>query len=118
MKRKEGNFTNVSPFPMEKAVTGCAPSPLLEIRKAVGGLSRSTALMDQKGLRLHRIGDIKVEVISCTTLNTTNGAVMCSDLLNCTEEVFATEITPQGVIEFQRLTLRWDRQALPLHPMS
>ena len=57
-------------------------------------------------LMLKEIGEVEIEVSPHATLNTTNRVVVCHDLLNCTEEEFATEVAPLGVIACQRLTVR------------
>ena len=49
--RKEDDFAKVSPFLIEKVLTGCAGSGVQNIRKIAGGLLIET-LNDQQGLRL------------------------------------------------------------------
>ena len=51
---------------------------------------------DQQGsrlLKLQKIGDIEVGVVSHITLNTTKELVVCRGLLKCIEEEIATELT-------------------------
>ena len=54
------------------------------------------------------IGDIEVEVVSNTTLNTTKRVLVRRELLNAAEEEIATELAPQGVIACRRLTVQRD----------
>ena len=82
--------------------------------KAAGGLLVEI-LNKQQGsrlLKMQKIQDIEVEVVPHTILNTTQRLVVCSDLLKCTEEEIATEMTSQGVIVCRRLTVGMDRQTL------
>ena len=65
-----------------------------DIRKIVGGLLIEI-LVGQQGARLavmKMIGDIGTEVSPHTTLNITNGVVVCHDLLNCAEPVSYTHL--------------------------
>ena len=56
-----------------------------------------------KLLKLQKIGDIYLEVVPYTTLNTTTGVLVFRDLLraNCTEEKITFELALQGVITCQ-----------------
>ena len=56
-----------------------------------------------KTTQAENVGDIDVEFIPHTTLNTTSGVLVCTDLLNLTEEEIATELAPQGDIACRRL---------------
>ena len=67
-----------------KAVTGFAGSTVQDIRKSAGGLLVE-GLNDLQGSRLlnmQKIGNIEVEFVPHTTLNTTNGVVVCLSLIH------------------------------------
>lgn len=115
VKRKEGNFEKVSPFLIEKCINTWAGSAIRDIKKTPTGLLLETfnENQGQKLLELKKIGTIDVEVNAHGTLNTCKGVVVCSDLLNCSEEEIARELASQGVIACRRLTMRRDGQIIP-----
>ena len=115
VKRKEGNFEKVSPFLIEKCINTWAGSAIRDIKKTPTGLLLETFNENQrqKLLELKKIGTIDVEVNAHGTLNTCKGVVVCSDLLNCSEEEIARELASQGVIACRRLTMRRDGQIIP-----
>ena len=86
VQRKEGDFTKVNLFLIGKAVIGCPGPAVQDIRKSAGGLLVES-LNDQQGSRLikmQKIGDIEVDVVPHTTLNTTKGVRAVSYTHLCT----------------------------------
>ena len=76
----------ISPFLIEKAVSGCSGSAVQDNTKAAVGVLVET-LNDQQGwrlLKMQKIRNVEVEVVPHTTLNTMNGVAMRRDLLNRT----------------------------------
>ena len=105
----------MSSFVIEKTVTGCARSSVIDFRKTAGCLMIETQT-DQEGARLimlKKISEKEVEMSLHATVNTTKGVVLCRDLLNSTEEEIATELAPQRLIASERLTVRREGQTLP-----
>lgn len=115
VKRTEGNFDKVSPFIIERSISTCAGSAVKDIQKTSSGLLVETVNDNQgkKLLELKKIGTIDVEVSAHGTLNTCKGVVVCSDLLNCSEEEIVQELASQGVIACRRLTMRRDGHIIP-----
>ena len=104
----------VSPFLIEKSVTACAGSTVMDIRKMAGCLFETLTNQKEAWLLMSKeINEIAVEVSPYSTLNTTNGVVVCRILLNCTEKEIVTELAPQGVTACQGLTICREEQTLP-----
>ena len=83
-KSTECDFVKDSAFLIEKAITSCARTTLQDIKNSAGGLLVKTLNNQQcsKLLRLQKIGNREIKVVTHTTLNTTKGIVVCRVLLN------------------------------------
>ncbi|GBM17933.1 hypothetical protein AVEN_111085-1 [Araneus ventricosus] len=91
VSEKDENFSNVSPFLVEKAITGSV------------GTVTSTKLM--------RSGDFLVE--THVTLNTSKGVITCGRLLNLSNEEITQELGCQGVKDVRRINIRRDGELMP-----
>ena len=103
-------FVNVSPFLIEKAVTSYPGTAVKDIRKASSRLGLLVETLNDKQvlrlLKLQKVGDIEVEVVLHTTLNTSKRVVVFRLLQTRSEEEIATELASQGLIACRRLTVQ------------
>lgn len=103
MKKKEGDFSKVSPFLIDRIVSECAG-----VTKSVKKIETANATQSKKLLSLKRFADDEVEVIPHNTLNYCKGVVVCSDLLNCDVEEIKNNLNRESVVEVKRITARKD----------
>ncbi|GBN97869.1 hypothetical protein AVEN_94094-1 [Araneus ventricosus] len=113
--KKNENFVNVSPFLVEKAITGsvgiekfpkliCSGHLLVEV---------ASSKQAQQILKLHALSTIPVSVKPHETLNTCKGVITCGRLLNLTNEEIAQELCGQGIKDVQRINIRRDGELIP-----
>ncbi|GBN23499.1 hypothetical protein AVEN_152545-1 [Araneus ventricosus] len=109
------DFGNVSPFLVEKAITGsvgtvtstklmCSGDLLVEVA------SRQQALQIRK---LQALSTLSVSVTSHETLNTSKGVITCGRLLNLPIEEITKELSGQGVKDVRRINIRRDGELVP-----
>ncbi|GBN34738.1 hypothetical protein AVEN_31442-1 [Araneus ventricosus] len=112
---KHENFSTVSPFLVEKAITGSV------------GIVKSTKLMRsgdllvevasskqaQQILKLHSLSTISVSVKPHETLNSSKGVITCGRLLNLPIEEITQELRGQGVKDVRRINIRRDGELVP-----
>ncbi|GBN26825.1 hypothetical protein AVEN_249239-1 [Araneus ventricosus] len=108
------NFVNVSPFLVEKAITGSV------------GIVKSTKLMRsgellvevasrkqaQQTLSMHSLSNISVSAQTHETLNTSKGVITCGRLLNFFIEEIAQELSSQCVKYVRRINIRRDGELM------
>ncbi|CAH1110610.1 unnamed protein product [Psylliodes chrysocephalus] len=109
VKRKEGDFSKISPFLIEKALNGiCGPTKMTKKTKEGLLLETVSPRQAKKILTMTKLCDIEVEVIPHKTLNNSKGIIYCPDLLNCTVEEIQEELANQGVISVSRIKTKRD----------
>ncbi|XP_055924437.1 uncharacterized protein LOC129956538 [Argiope bruennichi] len=118
IKRKSTNdetFHNVSPFLVEKAISGALGS-VTSTRKLRSGdllVEVNSRKQAQQILKLTSLSTIAVSVSPHTTLNTSKGVITCGELFNDTLEKITHELKPEGVTHVRRISIRRDGQLLP-----
>lgn len=116
------DFGKVNPFLIARTLSKHVKGELQSVRKVSGGLlvETKTSLQTIQLLTLTRIGDLKVSVSPHGKLNNSQGVVVCSDLLNCTEDEIVQEMRGSGVIGCRRMTVMKDgaRKPLPTHVLT
>ncbi|GBL91756.1 hypothetical protein AVEN_71393-1 [Araneus ventricosus] len=112
---KNENFAIVSPFLVEKAITGSV------------GIVKSTKLMRsgdllaevasskqaQQILKLRSLSTISVPVKPHETLNSSKDVITCGRLLNLPIEEITQELRVQGIKDVRRINIRRDCQLVP-----
>ncbi|GBL91057.1 hypothetical protein AVEN_184438-1 [Araneus ventricosus] len=101
VSQKEENFSNVSPFLVEKAITGSVGT-VASIKLLRSGdllVEVASRKQAQQILKLHSLSTIPISVQPHLTLNTSKGVITCGRLLNLTNEEITQELTGQGVIK-------------------
>ncbi|GBN70128.1 hypothetical protein AVEN_238794-1 [Araneus ventricosus] len=109
------NFGNVSPFLVEKAITGSVGTVtstklmrsddlLVEVS------SRQQALQIRK---LQALSTLSVSVTSHETLNTSKGVITCGRLLSLPIKEITKELSGQGVKDVRRINIRRDGELVP-----
>ncbi|GBL98396.1 hypothetical protein AVEN_187734-1 [Araneus ventricosus] len=109
------NFGNVSPFLVEKAITGSVGIVTSTKLMRSGDLlvevaSRQQALQIKK---LQSLSTLSVSVKSHETLNTSKGVITCGRLLNLPIEEITRELSGQGVKDVRRINIRRDGELVP-----
>ena len=94
-----------------KTLTGCAALPVMDVRKAAGGLLTVTSKRDNWLC----IGEVEAEMSPHATLNTIKGLVVCRDLQSCTEKNITAELAPHGVVACRRIRMNRERQTCLLY---
>ncbi|XP_055932898.1 uncharacterized protein LOC129962921 [Argiope bruennichi] len=118
VKRISGNnetFHNVSPFLVEKGITGTL-GEVASTRKLRSGdllVEVKTRKQAQQILKLSTLATITVSVSSHTALNSSKGVITCGELFNDSLEKITHELKPEGVTHVRRITIRRDGQLLP-----
>ncbi|XP_031332884.1 uncharacterized protein LOC116163173 [Photinus pyralis] len=109
LKRKEGDFTNVSPFLISKTIYGIIGN-VKEVKKVKGELCIETVSSKQSKqmLKCERFAGFEIVVEPHKTLNTSRGVVFCRDLLNCSLDEIRDNLSSQGVIDVRRIRTRRD----------
>ncbi|GBO20924.1 hypothetical protein AVEN_266895-1, partial [Araneus ventricosus] len=115
ISQTDENFGTVSPFLVEKAITGSV------------GIVSSTKLMRsgdllvevasrkqaQQILKLNSLSTIPVSVMPHLTLNTSKGVITCGRLLNLSNEEITQELSGQGVKDVRRINIRRNGELIP-----
>ncbi|GBL94255.1 hypothetical protein AVEN_16782-1 [Araneus ventricosus] len=109
------NFTNVSPFLVEKAVTGSVGIVTSTKRMRSGDLLVEVASRKQAQqiLKLNSLSNIAISVQPHVTLNTSKGVITCGRLLNLSNEEITQELGEQGVKDVRRINIRRDGELMP-----
>ena len=106
IERVEGDFSTVSPFLIDKALTGLI-GQVNSIRKIREGLlvETKTAKQAKKLLDTKKFHEFDITVTPHNSLNYTKGVITCRDLLNCSMVEISENLAEQGVIEVKRITI-------------
>ncbi|GFW40960.1 uncharacterized protein TNCV_4370081 [Trichonephila clavipes] len=107
-------FTNISPFLIEKAITGSI-GEVKSIRKMrsgdlfleVSSSNQATALM-----KLLKLAHLDITVAPHSTLNFSRGVISPADFLNVSTEEIKENMKAQKVCDVRRITIRRDGQVL------
>ncbi|GBN56764.1 hypothetical protein AVEN_164243-1 [Araneus ventricosus] len=109
------NFATVSPFLVEKAITGS-----VGIVKSTKLLRSGDLLVEvasskqaQQIVKLHSLSTISVSVKPHETLNSSKGVITCGRLLNLPIEEITQELRGQGVKDVRRINIRRDGELVP-----
>ncbi|XP_055944610.1 uncharacterized protein LOC129975572 [Argiope bruennichi] len=113
--QKSVTFHNVSPFLVEKAISGALGS-VTSTRKLRSGdllVEVNSRKQAQQILKLTSLSTIAVSVSPHTTLNTSKGVITCGELFNDTLEKITHELKPEGVTHVRHISIWRDGQLLP-----
>ncbi|XP_055951509.1 uncharacterized protein LOC129987568 [Argiope bruennichi] len=108
-------FNSVSPFLVEKAMTG-ALGEVVSTRKLRSGdllVEVGSRKQAQQIIKLKALASLTVSVSAHTTLNSSKGVITCGELYNDTLDKITAELKPEGVTHVRRITIRRDGQLLP-----
>ncbi|GBN65333.1 hypothetical protein AVEN_100049-1 [Araneus ventricosus] len=110
------NFTNVSPFLVEKAITGSVGIVTSTKLMRSGDLLFEVASRKQAQqiLSINFLSNIPVSVQQHETLNTSKDVITYGRLLNLPIEEITQELSGQGVKDVQRINIRRDGELVPI----
>ncbi|GBN66523.1 hypothetical protein AVEN_195730-1 [Araneus ventricosus] len=111
---KNETFYGVSPFLVEKAITGSVGYVKSTKKLRSGDLLVEVESPKQAKeiSKIKSLSTIPVTVKPHATLNSSKGVISCGELLNESEEKITEELKIQGVIHVRRITIRRDGQLL------
>ncbi|GFX33637.1 putative RNA-directed DNA polymerase from transposon X-element [Trichonephila clavipes] len=107
-------FTNVSPFLIEKAITG-AIGEVKSIRKMRSGdlfLEVSSSNQATALIKLQKLAHLELTVAPHSNLNFSRGVISPADFLNVSTEEIKENMKAQKVCDVRRITIRRDGQVL------
>ncbi|GBM61007.1 hypothetical protein AVEN_264347-1 [Araneus ventricosus] len=109
------NFSNVSPFLVEKAITGGVGTVTSTKLMRSGDLLVEVASLKQAQqiLKINSLSTISISVQPHITLNSSKGVITCGRLLNLSNEEITQELGGQGVKDVRRINMRRDGELLP-----
>ncbi|GBO17031.1 hypothetical protein AVEN_80578-1 [Araneus ventricosus] len=107
-------FHNVSPFLVEKGITGSLGEVKSTKKLRSGDLLVEVESPKQAKqiVKLNALSSIPVSVNPHATLNSSKGVISCGELLNESVEKITEELNSQGVTHVRRITIRRDGQLL------
>ncbi|GFX91012.1 uncharacterized protein TNCV_2283041 [Trichonephila clavipes] len=111
---KTDNFSNVSPFLIQKAITASV-GEVKAIRKMRSGdlfIEVSSTKQALALASLKQLAHFDIQVKQHATLNYSRGVISAADLYNVTEEEILENMADQKVSAVRRITIRWDGQVL------
>ncbi|GBO13276.1 hypothetical protein AVEN_84741-1 [Araneus ventricosus] len=117
IKRTSSNnetFHNVSPFLVEKGISGQL-GEVASVRKLRSGdllIEVNSRKQAQQIIKLNNLSSIPVTVAAHATLNFSKGLVSCGELLHTPTEEITKELENQGVTSVRRITMRRDGKLL------
>ncbi|GBN64615.1 hypothetical protein AVEN_156679-1 [Araneus ventricosus] len=117
IKRTSSNkesFHNVSPFLVEKGISGQL-GEIASVRKIRSGdllIEVNSRKQAQQIIKLNNLSSIPVTVAAHATLNFSKGVVSCGELLHTPVEVITKELENQRVTSVRRITMRRDGKLL------
>ncbi|GBM17936.1 hypothetical protein AVEN_111087-1 [Araneus ventricosus] len=115
VSEKNENVVNVSPFLVEKAITGSVGIVTSTKLMRSGDLLVEVASRQQAQQirKLHSLSTISVSVKPHETLNSAKGVNTCGRLLNLSLEEIALELSGQDVKDVRRINIRRDGELVP-----
>ncbi|GBN70446.1 hypothetical protein AVEN_129998-1 [Araneus ventricosus] len=110
VSEKVENFSNVSRFLVEKAITGSVGTVTSTKLMRSGDLLVEVASRKQAQqiLKLNSLSTIPISVQPRVTLNSSKGVITCGRLLNLPNEEIAKALGGQGVKDVRRINIRGD----------
>ncbi|XP_055924552.1 uncharacterized protein LOC129956646 [Argiope bruennichi] len=108
------SFHTVSPFLVEKALTGSV-GEVASVRKLRSGdllVEVASRQQSNKILKLKSMGTIKVTVTPHGSLNSSKGVISCGELFNVSLEEITKKLQSQGVTQVRRISIRRDGKLL------
>ncbi|GFY31938.1 uncharacterized protein TNCV_2620751 [Trichonephila clavipes] len=112
--RTPDTFTNISPFLIEKAITGSI-GEVKSIRKMRSGdlfLEVSSSNQATALIKLRKLAHLDLTVAPHSTLNFSRGVISPADFLNVSTEEIKENMKAQKVCDVRRITIRRDGQVL------
>ncbi|GBL79198.1 hypothetical protein AVEN_92433-1 [Araneus ventricosus] len=102
------NFSNVSPFLVEKAITGSVGNVSSIKLLRCGDLLVKVASLKQAQqiLTVNFLSTIPITVKPHDTLNTSKGVITCGRLLNLSNDEITHELSGRGVKDVRRIDIR------------
>ncbi|GBN57979.1 hypothetical protein AVEN_151105-1 [Araneus ventricosus] len=115
VSEQNDNFSNVSPFLVEKAITGSVGTVASTKLMRSGDLLVEVASRKQAQqiLKLNSLSTIPISVQPHITLNSSKCVIACGRLLNLSNEEITQELGGQGVKDVRRINIRRDGELLP-----
>ncbi|GBM89571.1 hypothetical protein AVEN_85795-1 [Araneus ventricosus] len=115
VSEKAENFSNVSPFLVEKAITGSVGTVTSTKLMRSGDLLVEVASRKQAQqiLKLNSLSTIPISVKPHVSLNSSKDVITCGRLLNLSNEEIAKELGGQGVKDVWRINIRRDGELMP-----
>ncbi|GBM61872.1 hypothetical protein AVEN_239143-1 [Araneus ventricosus] len=112
---KNENFSNVSPFLVEKAITSSVGTVTSTKLMRSGDLLVEVASLKQAQqiLKSSSFSAISISIQPHITLNTSKGVITCGRLSDLSNEEITQELTGQGVKDVQRINIRQDGELMP-----
>ncbi|GBN65729.1 hypothetical protein AVEN_204634-1, partial [Araneus ventricosus] len=112
---KDESFSSVSPFLVEKAITGSVGTVTSTKLMRSGDLLVEVASRKQAQqiLKLNSLSTIPISVQPHITLNSSKGVITCGRLLNLSNEEITQELSGQGVKDVRRINIRRDGELMP-----
>ncbi|GBM26167.1 Retrovirus-related Pol polyprotein from transposon TNT 1-94 [Araneus ventricosus] len=110
INQTDENFGNVSPFLVEKAITGSVGIVTSTKLMRTGDLLVEVASRKQAQqiLTIHSLSTMPVSIKPHETLNTSKDVITCGRLLNRSIEEITHELSGQGVKDVRRINIRRD----------
>ncbi|GBM88722.1 hypothetical protein AVEN_196775-1 [Araneus ventricosus] len=108
------SFHSVSPFLVEKAITGSIGDVKSTKKLRSGDLlvEVQSRKQSEQIVKLKKFSNIPIAVSSHATLNSSKGVITCGELLNVPTEEILNELRGQGVSHVRRISIRRDGQLL------
>ncbi|GBM48091.1 hypothetical protein AVEN_34412-1 [Araneus ventricosus] len=108
------SFHSVSPFLVEKAITGSIGDVKSTKKLRSGDLlvEVQSRKQSEQIVKLKKFSNIPITVSSHATLNSSKGVITCGELLNVPTEEILKELQGQGVSHVRRISIRRDGQLL------
>ncbi|XP_055924574.1 uncharacterized protein LOC129956667 [Argiope bruennichi] len=108
------SFHNVSPFLVEKAISGNV-GEVKSIKKLRSGdllVEVGSSKQSKQIAMLKNMSTIPIQVSPHPTLNSSKGVISCGELLNVSVEDITKDLKNQGVTHVRRISIRRDGQLL------
>ncbi|GBN09888.1 hypothetical protein AVEN_202305-1, partial [Araneus ventricosus] len=108
------SFHSVSPFLVEKAITGSIGDVKSTKKLRSGDLlvEVQSRKQSEQILKLKKFSTIPITVSPHASLNSSKGVITCGELLNVPTDEILTELQGQGVCHVRRISIRRDGQLL------
>ncbi|GBM42346.1 hypothetical protein AVEN_213241-1 [Araneus ventricosus] len=108
------SFHSVSPFLVEKAITGSIGDVKSTKKLRSGDLlvEVQSRKQSEQIVKLKKFSNIPITGSSHATLNSSKGVITCGELLNVPTEEILKELQGQGVSHVRRISIRRDGQLL------